>query len=181
MIRQDDRTPAERTTHTLAVVGRDKFMSGWGGARGGYSRAAWAFNPAEVNADRVENWVRSRSDMQYVSLVRLNGYRPPRDTAHFHIYTVGPDHPAPKWRHWTKPPRAGASKQGNYEEISNSTDVLDSRPRWDMLAEDVPEDDPPPLLDGAPRDAAGQRALEDGVDAGLAEGSGNHVRPRGTE
>ena len=93
MINQDDRTEAQRKTHRLAVVGRDSFFSGWGGARGGYSRAAWAFNPAEVNADRVENWVRSRYDMRYVTLVDLRTYRP-KNTAHFHIYVVDRNHPA---------------------------------------------------------------------------------------
>lgn len=93
MIKQDDRTEAQRKTHRLAVVGRDSFLSGWGCARGGYSRAAWAFDPAEINSDRVENWVRSRDDMQYVSLVDLRTYRP-KNTAHFHIYVVDRNHPA---------------------------------------------------------------------------------------
>lgn len=89
MIRVDDRTPEQRKTHRWGVVMRDKFMSGWGGAQGGYSRAAWAVGP-DVNIDRVERWVRSRSDAQYVSVVDLNTYRCPRGTAHFHIYVVEP-------------------------------------------------------------------------------------------
>ena len=90
---EDDRTPDQKKTHRLAIVARDKFLSGWGRSRGGYSRVAWACSP-EVNADRVFNWVRSRSEMQYVTLVDLDTYRPPRGTAHFHIYTVGPHHNA---------------------------------------------------------------------------------------
>lgn len=88
MTKVDDRTPAQRTTHRMGVVARDKFMSGWGGAAGGVSRCAWAVNLAEVNIDRVERWVRSRSEMRYVTIVDLTTYRPPRGTAHFHIYVV---------------------------------------------------------------------------------------------
>lgn len=94
MITQDDRTPEQKTSHVLAVVARDKFMSGWGGARGGASRVAWALNPAAVNPDRVERWVRSRREMQYVSIVDLRTYRAPRGTARLHIYVVNPGHPA---------------------------------------------------------------------------------------
>lgn len=102
MIREDDRTVAQRKTHRLAVVGRDTFLSGRGGARGGYSRAAWAFDPAEVNSDRVENWVRSRGDMRYVNLVDLRTYRP-KGTAHLHIYVVDRNHPAATyWNHFVE-------------------------------------------------------------------------------
>jgi hypothetical protein len=97
MIKQDDRTPEQRESHLLMVVGRDAFMSGWGDARGGYSRAAWAFDPREVNPDRVENWVRSRKEMKYVSLVDARTYRAPRGTKHFHIYVIGPEHPAARY------------------------------------------------------------------------------------
>lgn len=92
----DDRTPAEKVTHAWAVVARDKFMSGWGGASGGSSRCAWACGP-DVNLDRVENWVRSRSEMQYVNVVNLKTYRAPRGTAHFHIYVCNADHPAARY------------------------------------------------------------------------------------
>jgi hypothetical protein len=94
MIKKDDRTEEEKGTHTLAVVARDSFMSGWGGARGGASRCAWAFDPAKVNSDRVFNWVKDRSEMKYVSLVDIRTYRPPSGTQHFHIYVCGPDHVA---------------------------------------------------------------------------------------
>ena len=92
MIRVDDRSKEQKQTHRLAVVGRDKFMSGWGGAKGGYSRAAWACVDGDV--DKVEKWVSSRSDMQYVNVVDLRTYKAPRGTAHFHIYVVDPKHPA---------------------------------------------------------------------------------------
>lgn len=71
-------------------------MSGWGRASGGYSRCAWACAP-DVNTDRVFNWVKNRSEMQYVSLVDLNTYRAPRGTEHFHIYVCNADHVAAKY------------------------------------------------------------------------------------
>lgn len=93
MITKDDRSEAQRKTHRWAVVAKDKSMSGWGGARGGASRCAWACHP-EVNTGRVERWVRSRQEMRYVSVVNLDTYRPPRGTAHFHVYVCDPGHPA---------------------------------------------------------------------------------------
>jgi hypothetical protein len=97
MIKKDDRNEEQKQTHVLAVVARDKCLSGWGGATGGASRCAWAFDPAKVNSDRVENWVRSRKDMQRVNLVDLRTYRAPRGTAHFHIYVCNPDHPGARY------------------------------------------------------------------------------------
>jgi hypothetical protein len=93
MTKQDDRTEKQKQTHRLAIVARDKFMSGWGGASGGASRCAWAVHP-DVNEDRVFNWVKSRSEMRNVSIVDLSTYRAPRGTAHFHIYVCDPNHPA---------------------------------------------------------------------------------------
>jgi hypothetical protein len=43
---------------------------------------------------RVERWVRGRSEMRYVNVVDLTSYRPPRGTAHFHVYVCNPGHPA---------------------------------------------------------------------------------------
>ena len=96
MIIQDDRTPEQKKTHVWGVVGRDSFMSGWGGATGGYSRAVWACGP-NVDSDRVFNWVKSRKEMRYVSLVDLATYRAPKGTAHLHIYVVDEYHPAARY------------------------------------------------------------------------------------
>lgn len=102
MIRKDDRTAEQQTTHCWAVVARDKFMSGWGGASSGASRCAWAVPEtwaSDGSLDEVEHWVRSRSEMRYVSIVDLTTYRPPAGTAHFHIYVCDDNHPAaPSWR-----------------------------------------------------------------------------------
>lgn len=96
MIIADDRTEAEKKTHRLAIVAKDKFMSGWGGASGGASRCAWACAP-DVNTDRIFNWVKSRHEMSYVNLVDLSTYRCPRGTAHFHIYVANADHTAARY------------------------------------------------------------------------------------
>ena len=93
MIVQDDRTPAQKKTHVWAIVGSDRFMSGWGGARGGKSRVAWAFSNNQPE-HKILRWVKSRGDIQYVNMVNLKTYRPPAGTAHFHIYVVTPGHPA---------------------------------------------------------------------------------------
>lgn len=94
---QDDRTEDQKKTHILGVVARDSCMSGWGGAKGGASRCAWAFDPAKVNSDRVFNWVKARSEMKFVNVVDLRTYRAPRGTDHFHIYVCGPDHVAARF------------------------------------------------------------------------------------
>lgn len=96
MERKDDRTPEQRKTHRWAVVARDKFLSGWGGAKGGANRCAWAVPDALAATDlfdAVESWVRSRSDMVHVNTVTLDTYRCPRGTAHFHVYVVDERHP----------------------------------------------------------------------------------------
>jgi hypothetical protein len=82
----DDRTPEERKSHKWAVVARDPFMSGWGSAAGGTSRCGWACTPELL--DTVEKRVRDRGDLRYVNVVNLDTYRPPRGTAHFHIYVA---------------------------------------------------------------------------------------------
>lgn len=84
---QDDRTPEQRKTHRWGVVMRDSFLSGWGQARNGYSRCAWAFETL-ADAEIAESRVRARSDASYVRIVDLSQYRPSRGTVHFHIYVV---------------------------------------------------------------------------------------------
>ncbi len=87
MIKEDDRTEEQKKTLVWAVVARDKFLSGWGGARGGASRCAWACTDLN-HARKVEEWVKGRSEMKYVNIVKLDTYRCPRGTAHFHIYVA---------------------------------------------------------------------------------------------
>jgi len=91
-IRVDDRTGGQKKTHRCLITATDRFMSGWGMAKGGASKCAWACRPED--AEKVLAWVDSRSDMKYVA------YRGPKDrpwyprAAHVHIYVVTEGHPA---------------------------------------------------------------------------------------
>ena len=64
MVTVDDRTDEQKATHTWLIIGTDSFLSGWGGASGGASYAAWACKTED--RDRVFNWVSSRGDMKRV-------------------------------------------------------------------------------------------------------------------
>jgi len=90
MIRQDDRTPEQQKTHTLLWVGTDSFLSGWGGAQGGTSVAAWACTDATDG--ETERMIRNRSDMKRVRQVidRPGNRYYPRGAAHLHIYVFKP-------------------------------------------------------------------------------------------
>jgi len=88
MIRQDDRTPEQRTTHTWLAIGTDTFMSGWGGAEGGNSFAAWACDSWQ-DAKTMTEHLERRGDMQRVRIEYddpKRPYRPGRTCAHLHIY-----------------------------------------------------------------------------------------------
>lgn len=86
---QDDRTEAERETHSVVISAIDSFMSGWGGAEGGKSVAAWACRMGD--ADRVFKWVKARSEMKHV---RMSDHAFRRGAVHTHIYCVRDGHPA---------------------------------------------------------------------------------------
>ena len=85
MITKDDRNEKQKCTHNLAVVARDKFMSGWGLAANGASRVAWACE-TESQMQTIYTRISNRKEMVYVNVVDLRTYRAPRGTAHFHIY-----------------------------------------------------------------------------------------------
>ncbi len=91
MIRQDDRTKEQMQTHTTLITATDKFMSGWGKAKNGLSKCAWACKPE--HADKVFDWVQNRSDMRYVNM-NYSGNWYPKNAAHLHIYVVNEGHPA---------------------------------------------------------------------------------------
>jgi len=91
MIKVDDRIKKNKQDWYWGVVARDKFLSGWGKAKNGYSRCAWACKDYN-DAEKVLKWVENRSEMQYVSIVDLRTYRPPSNTAHFHIYVADEGH-----------------------------------------------------------------------------------------
>ena len=90
MERQDDRTTEQKTTHTWLVTATDRFMSGWGKAKNGLSKCAWACKYEHL--DKVEAWVKGRSEMKYVNVVHGKWY--PRNAAHVHIYVVNENHRA---------------------------------------------------------------------------------------
>lgn len=97
MIRKDDRTPEQKKTHQMLVVGTDSFMSGWGEAKNGLSYAAWACTPEQLH--RVHNWVSNRGEMKRVRVIdeKYNKYYPnPNLCAHLHIYFVDDNHPSLK-------------------------------------------------------------------------------------
>ena len=89
----DDRTNDQKDTFRWAVVARDNLMSGWGECKSGYSRCAWACKSLQY-AEAAKKWVENREEMKYVNIVDLRTYRPPRGTAHFHIYVADTGHPA---------------------------------------------------------------------------------------
>ena len=85
----DDRTDEQRARLTHLVIMTDRFLSGWGGAEGGASYAAWACAPADRY--RVLRWVESRTDALRVREAAADSYRPSSACAHFHIYAVDPE------------------------------------------------------------------------------------------
>ena len=85
MVFVDDRTPDQKKTHRIIVLMTDKFLSGWGGAKGGPSYAGWAC-PLDI-VDRVEQRIRGRSDAKRVRIVG-GDYRPPSGAGHCHIYVA---------------------------------------------------------------------------------------------
>ena len=89
-MRTDDRTKEQKDSHTVLITATDKFMSGWGKARNGKSKCAWACKPEHVN--QVLAWVESRNEMKYVNVNYTGKWYP--KAAHVHIYVVNEDHPA---------------------------------------------------------------------------------------
>jgi hypothetical protein len=87
MIFKDDRTLEQRTTHTMAVIGTDSFMSGWGLAKNGMSYAGWACRPEDL--PDCEAMVESRSEMKRVRVVLANTYRPKAAHTHIYVYRDG--------------------------------------------------------------------------------------------
>jgi len=87
----DDRTEQQTQTHTILITATDKFMSGWGHAKNGKSKCAWACRP-DQNWRKVLDWVENRSEMKYVNVCETKWK--PKNAAHVHIYVVDDNHPA---------------------------------------------------------------------------------------
>lgn len=95
----DDRTFAQRETHTVLYGGVDTFLSSWGppADAGVNSRAYWACRPEDC--DKVRAWVLARGDIAPPASDRWTGftaYTWPRQRKRdfVHIYAVNPGHPA---------------------------------------------------------------------------------------
>lgn len=93
--RKDERTKEQKKTHCYLITETDHFLSNWGLAGGGLSKCAWACKTEQV--DKVDKWVRSRSEMKYVNFHDERGGRGwyPK-AAHVHIFFVDDKHPALK-------------------------------------------------------------------------------------
>lgn len=87
---KDRRSLEEQNTHNTIIMGTDRGMSGWGGATGGLSVAAWACRP--VDAEAVEAWVRARSDLDRVRVT--DGIQIPPGCVHYSLYVVHDEHAA---------------------------------------------------------------------------------------
>ena len=90
MIIDDDRSDAQKLTHTSIVAATDRAMSGWGKAANGRSCVGWACEPKHEK--RVMEWVERRGDMKRVRIV--GGDWKPSGTGHTHIYVVNDNHPS---------------------------------------------------------------------------------------
>jgi hypothetical protein len=90
----DDRTDAQKRTHTNLIIAKDTFMSGWGQCDKGTSYCAWACEPK--NADKVLEWVKSRNEMKNIK-IKHGDYNPKiKKTDHYHVYVVTEGHPSLK-------------------------------------------------------------------------------------
>lgn len=87
---EDRRTEEQKKTHPVLIVARDKFMSGWGLAKGGKSYAAWACRPQDERDTFI--WVSNRKEMRNVRITHTL----PRIKAgdHLSVYVVDLHHPA---------------------------------------------------------------------------------------
>lgn len=99
---KDQRKEELIDSHTVGVYGYDKFMSGWGDARGGWSIAIWYCKPMDAN--KVEEWVESRSEMVWVGqemgsvvidkAILACQTQKQNKVAHISLYSVDEGHPA---------------------------------------------------------------------------------------
>ena len=88
---KDDRSDAQRQTHSVFIGGVDTFLSGWGppAENGVKSRAYWSCRPE--HAEQVRAWVESREEFKGVKSPddpRVNGHD------FIHVYVVEPGHRA---------------------------------------------------------------------------------------
>ena len=90
---RDDRTEAQKETHTVLVGGFDKFLSGWrcwDGTKREDSFAFWACRPEDE--DVVTSWVTARSEFRNVKRRRYDWCYEKAKEADVHIYLVDEGH-----------------------------------------------------------------------------------------
>lgn len=87
MIRTDDRTPIEIENTIGFVIATDKFMSGWGQAKG-KSVVAVPFT-SEQDKEKILNRMERRNEMKRVRITYGKEYKPKLTTNdHLHIYNT---------------------------------------------------------------------------------------------
>ena len=92
MIINDTRKMASEYPYMVSAY--DKFMSGWGMAKGGKSVAVWCcYSPQDQ--EKIVKWLRNRSEMRYIKTRFATKWRP-KNAAHVSYYAVDSDHPALK-------------------------------------------------------------------------------------
>ena len=92
MIIEDDRSEAQKQSHTWLVIGTDKWLSGWGKAEGGKSFAVWACEPRHFRA--VTKWAEERGALSRIRWRKRSAPYKPSGRGHTPIYVVEPGHPA---------------------------------------------------------------------------------------
>ena len=91
----DRRTEEQKEQFKYIVYAHDKFMSGWGMAKGGRSLCAWAVE-TEAQKDRMLDWVERRSDMCQVDWdlsTEFDRKLNRKTFAHCSIYSATKEHP----------------------------------------------------------------------------------------
>ena len=87
MITNDRRTDAQKITHRYFTTATARALSGWGDAKGGASKCAWAWETmAEASAHQTV--LKERGDLRHVSWHHAKAWKP--RAAHLSIY-VGRD------------------------------------------------------------------------------------------
>ncbi len=87
MIIKDDRTPEEVTNTIGFVIATDKYMSGWGDAKG-KSVVAVPFT-SEQDKEKILNRMNLRNEMKRVRITYGKQYKPNlRQDDHLHIYNT---------------------------------------------------------------------------------------------
>ncbi len=92
---KDERTKEQKEQLKYIVFAHDKFMSGWGMAKGGRSLCAWAVE-SESDRDKILDWLERRSDMSRINWdlsIEFDRKLKRKTFAHCSIYSATKEHP----------------------------------------------------------------------------------------